>query len=172
MVDTQDLKSCDLNSREGSIPSPGTNMNKQLTFQIGVKAVITNDKGEYLMLRKPNAYKSDIERGMPQKRRWDIAGGRVNPGEEVRNALIREILEETGLKVTKVHNIINVHDAFFLKDVQVVRLYFPVDVQGDFMVSDEHERGEWMNFDKIKQLYDADELERSTAKLFADLAQW
>lgn len=172
MVDTQDLKSCDLNSREGSIPSPGTHMDEKITFQVAVKAIITNDKGEYLLMLKPDAYKSDIERGMPEKRRWDIPGGRVNAGEKVRDALAREVLEETGLKVIKVHTIVNVHDAFFLKDVHVVRMYFPVDVEGVFNVSDEHERGEWMSLDEIKKLYDADELEGSTTKLFADLAQW
>lgn len=172
MVDTQHLKCCKLNACVGSSPTPGTKMDKKLTYQVGVKALITNDKGEYLMLRKPHAYTSDIERGMPEKRRWDIAGGRANPGEEVRDALIREVLEETGLKVVKIHKIINVHDAFFLKGVHVIRLYFPVDVEGDFIVSDEHERGEWMDLDKIKKLYDADELEGSTKKLFADLAQW
>lgn len=41
-----------------------------------------------------------IQRGQePARGRWSIPGGRVEPGEDARDAVIREVREETGLDV-------------------------------------------------------------------------
>ena len=51
----------------------------------GVKGIITKDD-KFLVLTKPNG---DL----------DLPGGRVEPGENLKDCLRREILEETGLEV-------------------------------------------------------------------------
>ncbi len=172
MVDTQDLKSCDLNSREGSSPSPGTNMDNKLIFEVGVKAVITDGKGKYLLLKKAEAYSNDLKNGFPNRRRWDLPGGRVEVGEPVRDGLRREILEETNLQLAEIIKIVDVHDAFFHEGYHSVRIYFEVMTSGEIKVSPEHSEAQWLTFTEIKVLHSKNELERSTAKLFADLAQW
>jgi len=57
-------------------------------FQIGIKAVVRNDKGEILLLRHEGTdhYKTF----------WDFPGGRMQPGETFEQTLERELLEEIG----------------------------------------------------------------------------
>jgi ADP-ribose pyrophosphatase YjhB (NUDIX family) len=41
-----------------------------------------------------------VRRGTePQKGRWSVPGGRVEPGETATDAVVREVAEETGLRV-------------------------------------------------------------------------
>lgn len=55
-------------------------------FHLGVKTLLRNLAGEFLLLeRRKGSY-------------WDIPGGRVQKGESVLSTLRRELEEETGLK--------------------------------------------------------------------------
>nr|TFG55185.1 MAG: NUDIX domain-containing protein [Hyphomicrobiales bacterium] len=57
---------------------------------LAVGAVIENNAGEILLVR----------RGWPpRENEWSIPGGKVEWGEAVQNALIREVAEETGLDI-------------------------------------------------------------------------
>lgn len=53
-------------------------------------AVATDDTGRLLVIRRGHA---------PAAGTWSIPGGRVEPGETDAEALIREMAEETGLRV-------------------------------------------------------------------------
>jgi 8-oxo-dGTP pyrophosphatase MutT (NUDIX family) len=50
---------------------------------VGVSAVLSNSLGEVLLVRTAKAG-------------WELPGGRVEPGEELLDALRREIIEESG----------------------------------------------------------------------------
>ncbi|HXX90640.1 MAG TPA: NUDIX hydrolase [Acidimicrobiales bacterium] len=54
-----------------------------------VGAVAVRD-GALLLVRRAHA---------PERGRWSLPGGRVEPGESVAEALVREVYEETGLRV-------------------------------------------------------------------------
>ena len=57
---------------------------------VGVGAVITNNLGEVVLVR----------RGLPPRAgQWSIPGGKLEWGERVTDAVLREIREETGLIV-------------------------------------------------------------------------
>src|SRR3989344_3594248 len=58
-----------------------------------VKAFIIND-GRVLILKESSKYQDGSNVG-----KWDVVGGRVKPGERFDESLIREIKEETGLKI-------------------------------------------------------------------------
>src|SRR5262245_33852004 len=60
-----------------------------MVIRPGVAAVIFDD-GRVLLQRRDDT------------RRWGLPGGAVDPGESVRDAVIREVLEETGLDVEPV----------------------------------------------------------------------
>ena len=62
-------------------------------FHVGIKALITNDKGQVLLL-KENVHGHNLERG----HYWDFPGGRMEDGETVVDTLRREVEEETGIK--------------------------------------------------------------------------
>lgn len=57
---------------------------------VAVGAVVTDDAGRILLIRRRNP---------PQAGRWTLPGGKVEPGETLCAAVVRELLEETGFSV-------------------------------------------------------------------------
>jgi ADP-ribose pyrophosphatase YjhB (NUDIX family) len=55
-----------------------------------VSAIVTDVAGRYLLVRRSRP---------PEAGRWALPGGRVEPGETLADAVIREVVEETGLAV-------------------------------------------------------------------------
>ena len=60
-------------------------------FYLGVKALIRNSRGEILLLKRAKKY-SDTYNS------WGFPGGRIQKGESLEQALMRETEEETGIK--------------------------------------------------------------------------
>jgi ADP-ribose pyrophosphatase YjhB (NUDIX family) len=56
-----------------------------------VGAVVFDDDGRLLLIRRGNP---------PAQGQWSLPGGRVEPGEETAAAVLRELIEETGLSGT------------------------------------------------------------------------
>jgi 8-oxo-dGTP diphosphatase len=61
---------------------------------VATKAFIVYN-GKILVVRESNQYKDGSNAG-----KYDVIGGRMEPGQHFRDSLIREIQEETGLTVT------------------------------------------------------------------------
>jgi 8-oxo-dGTP diphosphatase len=55
-----------------------------------VGAIVTDDAGRLLLVKRGHE---------PEAGRWSLPGGRVKPGESDWHALVREVHEETGLRV-------------------------------------------------------------------------
>ncbi|WP_448811862.1 NUDIX hydrolase [Agromyces bauzanensis] len=55
-----------------------------------VSAIVRDAAGRYLLVRRS---------APPEPGRWTLPGGRVEPGESMADAVAREVLEETGLRV-------------------------------------------------------------------------
>lgn len=64
-------------------------MNEPCYYRVSVKGIVIDEAGSILLAREDN--------GM-----WEMLGGGLDHGEDPMAALAREILEETGLKVTYV----------------------------------------------------------------------
>ncbi|HEX3431985.1 MAG TPA: NUDIX hydrolase [Rhizomicrobium sp.] len=60
------------------------------TIVLGVGAVIWNNSSEVLLIRRMNP---------PRQNEWSLPGGKVELGESLRAALVREVLEETGIAI-------------------------------------------------------------------------
>lgn len=113
-----------------------------MILQVGVKALVKRGNA-YLFLLRSKAFKSG-----PQK--WDIPGGRIEPDEQLYDALKREINEETGMELTSVAELLAAQDIFVPeKDLRVVRLTYIAEADGDVAVSDEHESYRWMSLKEV-----------------------
>ncbi|MCA9939975.1 MAG: NUDIX domain-containing protein [Anaerolineales bacterium] len=92
-----------------------------------VGALIANQKGAIFAQKR-----ADDRKAFPGC--WDIAGGHVEAGETLYDALAREIQEETGWELVQLADIVKVFDWELVKDGKVVKkreFDFLVDVSGD-----------------------------------------
>ncbi|MBI5683923.1 MAG: NUDIX domain-containing protein [Verrucomicrobia bacterium] len=62
-------------------------------FVLSMKVVVRDDKGRCLLLRRSASSKA-------HGGKWDFPGGKVDPGEAFDQALLREVVEETGLVIS------------------------------------------------------------------------
>jgi ADP-ribose pyrophosphatase YjhB (NUDIX family) len=113
------------------------------TLQVGVKAVITDDQHRVLLLKRSEPFHGE------DVLKWDIPGGRIDAGEELLDALKREVKEETGLDVTSVSGIFHVQDILFNPKLHVVRVTYAVHASGDVRLSEEHVDHRWAPKDEL-----------------------
>lgn len=104
-------------------------------YVLAVKAVLVNEKGETLLLRRSPANSSFV--GC-----WEWPGGKVDPGEDFASAVLRETKEETGLEVeitglagATVFEMPKVHVALLCMEARLVG--------GSLTLSHEHDAWEW-----------------------------
>jgi 8-oxo-dGTP diphosphatase len=74
--------------REANGEHPGSGRVAHVSVIPCVGGVVHDERGRLLLVRRGH----DPERG-----RWSVPGGRVEPGESDEVAVLREVLEETGL---------------------------------------------------------------------------
>lgn len=66
-------------------------------FHLGVKALIRNNQGKILVLKANLKTFSG-----PAPEHWDLPGGRLKRGDDIKKALKREIKEEIGIEKIKI----------------------------------------------------------------------
>ena len=122
-------------------------------FKCGQKAVVVNTEGKILaMFRGPGAPY------MPNK--WDIPGGVIEPGEQLTEAIIREVKEEAGISVKDLR-VIDVHGVAIPGDIFWVTLcYFCKAVSTDVKLSFEHDEYRWVTPEEFLQLDSFDKIQQ------------
>lgn len=76
--------------------------------------------------------------------KWHLPGGHIQQGETFEAGLVREVEEETGLKLTYFHRIRNLHTN--------ISLYIGRLSKGVITLSSEHDKYIWVPLDKAAQL--------------------
>ncbi|MCC9261200.1 MAG: NUDIX domain-containing protein [Methanobrevibacter woesei] len=113
-------------------------------YGLTMRGIIKNDNDEILVLRRHPKSRTN-----PHK--WELPGGKVDPGEFFDDALIREIKEETSLD-GKIGDFCEaVQDDYVHKRTVQIIMYLK-DLKGEVKISDEHDDWMWASLDKIKEL--------------------
>ena len=121
-----------------------------MILQVGVKALLQNPQGKYLLLKR-NTEKYKNIRGT-----WDIVGGRINPGTVLLENLTREISEETGLELKETPTLIAAQDILTNDERHIVRLTYLAKIKGTPILSEESVEYSWVTFDELKNHQDLD----------------
>ena len=85
---------------------------------------------------------------------WQVVTGKLNAGEAAQDALRREVLEETGLRISEVYNL----DVTMFYEVSRKKIAFSANfcasVSSDesILLSNEHDAYEWCNLSKTLSL--------------------
>ncbi|MEX1124410.1 MAG: NUDIX hydrolase [Acidimicrobiia bacterium] len=127
---------------------------------VGVGVVLIDD--HHLLL---------IQRGHePSKGRWAVPGGKVNPGESLREAAVREVREETGLEV-EIGEVVWVGEHISEQGHIVIIDFEGHVVGGELAPDDDAEQARWVGMDQVADydltptMYDLVEvLQKTTAR--------
>ena len=118
-------------------------MNKSyITAKVSVNCIIV--KNNKLLLVQQNRPK-EVDG------KWSIPGGKVDEGETFKEAVIREIKEETGLDVISLEYL-NIKQA---KPHHTIKHIFKVETKGEVSFpEDELMNAKWFSLDEIKKMKD------------------
>ncbi len=113
-------------------------------FALAVKALVADKQGRILAIRR-SAASSQFGGN------WDLPGGKVDPGESFDVALVREVAEETGLKI----NLAGVAGAteYDCPTVRLAVLFMEAALQsGEVQLSSEHDEYAWVERSKLPEM--------------------
>lgn len=126
-------------------------MQQDITLQVGVKVLLKNNNGKFLLVRRSKEKYPDVIDS------WDIVGGRIIPGTELIENLKREVKEEVGLDLANVPVLIAAQDILRNNGKHIVRLTYIAEVSGDVILdTTENDQYQWLDFDELLKIEDLD----------------
>ena len=128
-----------------------TSDEEKVMLQVGVKILLKNSAGQYLLLRR------SLEKYPEVKGRWDIVGGRINPGIPLLENLKREVREETGLMLSNEPRLVGAQDILRNPQRHVVRLTYVGEANGNISLdTTENDMYKWFEKNELLKLSDMD----------------
>lgn len=125
---------------------------ENIVLQVGVKVLLKNSEGKYLMIRRSLEKYHEVT-----ETRWDIVGGRINPGQPLMQNLAREVKEETDLELVGQPRLIAAQDILRVPDRHIVRLTYVGECKGEVVLdTSENDAHQWLGFDELIKLEGVD----------------
>lgn len=113
-------------------------------FALSVKVIIRDADGRCLLLKRSMSSKWN-------KGKWDFPGGKVDPGEDFERALLREVVEETGLRITLERVAGSAESETSNKKVAYILLEGQT-ASGQVRLSSEHDEYIWVSPDELSKM--------------------
>ena len=125
------------------------------TFHAGIKALLTNSKGEILVLKSGPAEKKWVKRDF-----WDLPGGRIKKGQSIEQTLEREVEEELGIpgKSVKIRGLFDACISNFYAHgkgktrLLIITYKCTLHSNKKFKLSSEHSEWKWASPKQAKKL--------------------
>ena len=130
-----------------------------MELQVGVKIILQNKEGKYLVILR-SAIKYP-EAGA----KWEVGGGRINPGTPLLENLKREVMEETGLEITGEPKLIAAQD-ILRPTKHIVRLTYIGYGDGEVKLSEEHTDYKWLNREELIKIEPVDPVLKEVLEKF------
>ncbi len=130
-----------------------------MILQVGVKILLKNKEGKYLVVCR------SVEKYPTVGAKWDMAGGRIDPGTTLLENLKREVMEETGLEINGEPRLVSAQD-ILKEDKHVVRLSYVGQADGEVVLSDEHSDFKWLTIEEIEKLDPLDKYFKEIISLY------
>ena len=121
-----------------------------MELQVGVKALLANKEGKYLLVRRSSKKYPEVGA------RWDIVGGRINPGETLMENLRREVKEEVNLEIRNDPKLVAAQDILRVPGRHVVRLTFVGEADGTPHLDDDHTEFKWVTAEDMRGMENLD----------------
>lgn len=149
---------------------------KKYFFDLTVKAVIINNFGEVLVLKRSK----DSETG---SQKYDLPGGRLGNGENIKDCLIREIQEELGIEVEigeliyafdfpkKYEKKINFGEEKITLNGKGLR-FIAYYKSGEIKLSNEHESFEWLKVEEAIEKFGNNDFETDKKKTIEKVKEY
>jgi 8-oxo-dGTP pyrophosphatase MutT (NUDIX family) len=109
--------------------------------------LVKNKKGEYLFIFRNG--------------KWDLPKGKIEKGESIKTAAIREVQEECGVnELNIVKELSSTYHIYFIEKKAILKrtYWFEMICKDDFKLVPQTEEGitevKWMDAKKLKQVYD------------------
>jgi 8-oxo-dGTP diphosphatase len=117
-------------------------------FGLSVRVLLVDKDGKVLILKRSTDSKTN-----PGK--WELPGGKVDQGESFDQALVREVYEETKLKISLEH-VVGISEQNLLV-IRAVHIIMSGKItEGNLTLSNEHEGYAWVFFENLDEYELAD----------------
>lgn len=117
-------------------------------FGLSVRVLLADENNKILILKRSTESKTN-----PGK--WELPGGKVDQGESFDQALIREVYEETKLKISLEHVVgISEQNLHLIRAVHIIMS--GKIIGGNLTLSNEHEGYAWVFFENLEEYELAD----------------
>lgn len=117
---------------------------KTKPYGMTVRAIIADDAGRMLLLRRAEQSRNFVGE-------WEFPGGKMDDGENVGEALCREVREETGLEIG-IDRVACVTE-FEMPHIRVAMLcFYAQQMSGELRLSEEHDEFAWVAPDAMVAL--------------------
>lgn len=120
-------------------------------YGLAVRVLLTDQDGKVLILKRSTESKTN-----PGK--WELPGGKVNQEESFDQALVREVYEETNLKIALEHVIgASEQNLHIIRAVHIIMS--GIIMEGELILSREHEGYAWVEVETLPDYELADWLQ-------------